>query len=119
MNSNICKNCDNFMFTYTDADKNLFNYCKKCGNKNKIDEKCIYKTTYDLNLGEILNKNTNILNDQTLPIIKNNINIKCPNDECVSNIKKKSSNVKYLKYDIKNMKYIYICNHCKQSWTNL
>ena len=88
MNSNICENCDNFMFTYTDTDNKLLNYCKKCGNKNMIDEKCIYKTAVDLNLGEILNKNTNILNDKTLPIIKN-INIKCPNDECVSNIKKK------------------------------
>ena len=84
MNSNICENCDNFMFTYTDTDNKLLNYCKKCGNKNMIDEKCIYKTAVDLNLGEILNKNTNILNDKTLPIIKN-INIKCPNDECVSN----------------------------------
>ena len=29
MNSNICENCDNFMFTYTDTDNKLLNYCKK------------------------------------------------------------------------------------------
>ena len=118
MNSNICKNCDNFMFTYTDTENNLFNYCKKCGNKNIIDKKCIYKTTHELNLGEILNKNKNILNDETLPIIiKKNTNIKCPNVECESN-KNKSLNIKYIKYDTDEMKYIYLCNHCEQKWTN-
>ena len=118
MNSNICSNCDNFMFTYTDEGNNLFNYCKKCGNKTEIGKKCVYKTTYELDLGKILNKNTHILNDETLPIIQNNPNIKCPNDECLSNTTKKPTNIKYIKYDINNMKYIYMCNHCSQKWTN-
>ena len=38
MNSTFCKNCDNFMFTFVDVDKNkLYNGCKVCGHKDDID----------------------------------------------------------------------------------
>ena len=40
-------------------------------------------------------------------------NIKCINVEC-----KKSPSIKYIKYDFENMKFMYICNHCGETWTN-
>ena len=46
------------------------------------------------------------------------LNIKCSNDECISVKEDKESSITYIKYDLENMKYIYICNHCGQKWKN-
>ena len=119
MNENLCQNCDNFMFTYIDNKNKLYNGCKECGNKSEIDKKCIYKTSYDINISEILNTNKNLLNDLTLPKIQNNPNIKCPNAECTTNTTKKQCNITYIKYNEDKMNYIYICNICGQKWTNI
>ena len=50
--------------------------------------------------------------------IKNNPNIKCVNPECISITESKECDITYIKYDMENMKYIYICNHCGQKWKN-
>ena len=52
--------------------------------------------------------------DPTLP--RRN-NIPCPNNECDSHKKGKNSEVIYLRYDDTNMKYIYLCCKCDNSWT--
>ena len=119
MNTTFCDNCDNLMYTYTNADNKLYNGCKVCGNKQDIsnDESCVYKTDYEIDISNILNTNKNISNDVTLPKIKNNPNIKCINTECAS--KNKDSSITYIKYDEDNMKYLYICDNCGQSWTNV
>ena len=36
MNTTFCDNCDNLMYTYTNADNKLYNGCKVCGNKQDI-----------------------------------------------------------------------------------
>ena len=119
MNENICENCDNFMFTYIDDKKILYNCCKKCGNKEIVDinDKNKYKIQKELNISDIFNSNPHILNDYTLPKLSNK-SIKCPNINCDTNIKKKICNISYLKYDKENMKFMYICNTCGQKWTN-
>ena len=50
MNENICKNCDNFMFTYIDEEQKIYNGCKECGNKEEYKEKYIYKTIHNINM---------------------------------------------------------------------
>ena len=114
MNSTFCKNCDNFMFTFVDVDKNkLYNGCKVCGNKDDIDtdsNNYIYKTTTKIDISNIIN--SNIVNDITLPKIKNNSNITCITDDC------DSKEITYIKYNEKNMDYLYICTKCGQKWTN-
>ena len=92
---------------------------KICGNKQDINknESCVYKTNYDIDISNILNTNKNISNDITLPKIKNNPNIKCINTECTST--NKESSITYIKYDEDNMKYLYICDNCGKSWTNV
>ena len=119
MNENICKNCDNFMFTYTDKENNIYNGCKECGNKTKIEEKCIYKTKYKVDISSILNTNPHLLQDSTLPKIENNPNIKCPNSDCETNTKNKMCSISYIKYDEENMNFMYICDTCGQKWTNI
>jgi len=118
MNNNICENCDNFMFLYIDEDKKLYNSCKRCGNYKISNETNIYKTSKKLDISKILNEYLNIFNDPTLPIIKDNKNIKCPNIECNTNKKNIAPEIKYIKYDIDNIFYLYMCNTCNQKWTN-
>ena len=118
MNSTLCNNCDNFMFTYINEDKKLYNCCKRCGNTKLSDMKCVYKSSDKIDISKILNEYTHILEDPTLPTIRNK-NIKCPNSECVSIVENyKESDIIYIKYDKDNMKYIYSCNYCGQKWTN-
>jgi DNA-directed RNA polymerase subunit M/transcription elongation factor TFIIS len=117
MNESFCSNCDNFMFTYSDKENNLYNCCKQCGNKELVENK-VYNFKKNLNNSDILNRYKYIFNDNTLPIIKNNKNIKCTNDKCNSNINKIDNSICYIKYDITNMNYIYSCNICGQKWTN-
>jgi len=117
MNENFCKNCDNFMFTYTDSDNKLYNGCKQCGNKEEVDQKK-YNFKKDINNSDILNRYKYIFNDNTLPIIKGNKNIQCTNENCDSIKKKVENSICYIKYDTTNMYYIYSCNICGQKWTN-
>ena len=52
------------------------------------------------------------------------VNIKSGQAACVNekpesaNTENKDSSIKYIKHDIENMKYIYICEECGQKWTN-
>ena len=118
MNDNLCENCDNFMFTYTDSEKKLYNCCKHCGNKKYIEKLNTYKTEESLDISNILNQNVNLFSDKTLPKITGNSNFKCINTECESNKSGKHSNITYYKYDEKNMYFLYSCNICDQKWRN-
>ena len=84
-----------------------------CDNSLKIDRSniCVYNSHNFIDIKQIIKNNPILLNDNTLPEIDKNI--KCINLEC-----KKSPSIKYIKYDFENMKYMYICNHCGETWTN-
>ena len=73
----------------------------------------------------VINEYTHL--DPTLPRVK--FNMDCPNPECDSNKKadseskdpndnqtKKCKEIIYLRYDDKNMKFIYLCAHCDTTW---
>lgn len=119
MELNFCPNCDNMMELYSDEEvKTLYLGCKCCGIKTEyLKNKCIYSNEYNINLSEIINMNDNLVHDITLPVIKNNPNISCPNTECSSH-KDKSQEIIYIKYDKESMGYMYVCKHCSQKWTN-
>ena len=51
--------------------------------------------------------------DSTLPHVKS---VKCPKANCASNGSGTERDVIYIKYDAINMKYMYICNICGESW---
>ena len=108
----------------------LVYYCRNCGSSeypiNK-DNICVSKT--DIVIKEKayyhdINEYTKL--DPTLPRTNN---IKCPNQSCSSNTTipdeknlleenntNKTNEVIYLRYDDKNMKYIYICTLCDKIW---
>ena len=118
MEVNFCNNCDNMTFIYINKENNkLINLCKSCGYKEECSEKgkCIFNLNNNtIDKSELLNHNSYITHDITLPIIEDNKNIQCNNPDCDGeNIK-----VTYIKYDKNDMKYLYICNHCGFKWKN-
>ncbi len=118
MDIEFCDKCENLLYIYIDQDTNkLVNKCKSCGNETLIKDKLIEinnNTQINIDKSDIINTNPFISHDITLPTIKNNKNIKCLNPDCST----EEIDIKYIKYDDKNMKYLYICNNCGQKWKN-
>lgn len=120
MEINFCDNCENCMFLYSDEEsQKLYLGCKACQTKIPYNQnKCIYSTNYEIDLSETINQNKFLKEDNTLPTIKGNSNIKCPNQECKSIKENEPSDIQYIKFDSVNMKYMYVCKYCSQKWTN-
>ena len=134
----FCIKCGNMYYIkIKDDTEELVYNCRKCGHTNselinQLDNLCVSKTELTTNsivdYSNIINKYTKL--DPTLPRI-NNIN--CPNKDCPSNTKESiddesknnsSTQVKmekeiiYLRYDDKNMKFVYLCGVCDHYWNN-
>lgn len=115
----FCGDCHNLTFLHTTEEGKLIHYCKSCEKTEDYEgDGCIYSQSFGkLDKSEIINSNKHINHDITLPFIKDNPNIKCPNEECSSNGDGEKL-IKYIKHDYENMKYTYICNKCGQKWCN-
>ena len=115
----LCNQCHNLMKIQLVVDtKKLILDCPSCNfKKDWNSDTCIYKTSVNIDVSQILNTNPNLTKDNTLPKIINNPNIKCINTDCESH-KLKKSEIKFIKYNHDDMKYMYICNFCGQSWKN-
>ena len=143
---NFCKVCDNLYYIKIaeEDDNTLKYYCRKCGNEDdsivaNLENICVSKSQkndMDGSYKHIVNKYTKF--DPTLPRI---YNIKCVNEHCISNAPKKEKKIMkdeetksneskqdvlkpsndeheiiYLRYDDKNMKFVYICTSCDTVW---
>ena len=117
----FCTQCDNMYYIGINIDdpNKLQYYCRFCNYVDSsicTDGGCILNTQIkqsDQNFSHIVNKYTKL--DPTLPRI---YNTKCPNPNCETNINEKNKNpeIVYLRYDDKNMKYLYICTVCDINW---
>ena len=119
--TNFCKECHNMTFIHETEDKKLVHACKVCGQIEdfKSETNCIYTASFNkFDISTFLNQNKYISHDMTLPTIKNNTNINCPNEECMTNKEQIDKSFKYIKYDEERMKYLYVCESCGQKWTN-
>ncbi len=128
----FCDTCDNMLYTkILDEDEaeakisqsecqspkvktGLVYFCKSCGKEYDSIGKSV-KSVYsiDYNLDNI--KKHSLINEYTLedPTLPKATGIKCPNTECPSKSTSKStSNIVYINYDEKNMKFIYACLDC-------
>ena len=130
MDKLFCEKCDNMLVTRieivdakgpdgvsVDSDNEsdsegeqtrLVCYCRQCNFSidNTETTKSVYHNNY--NMDNI--KRTHLVNkftayDATLPRA---LGIKCPNAGCPA----KKADIRYIKYDEDNMKYIYICLDC-------
>jgi len=118
MEVNFCSKCDNLLYLYKGDESNeLYYCCKACSNTEKLDKSVtkVYSNTHEtVDKSIVINNNPYITHDITIPSIQGNENIKCLNKECESEV----TDIKFIKYDEVNMKYIYICNHCGYKWKN-
>jgi|TARA_Y100000768_G_scaffold383372_1_gene365385 DNA-directed RNA polymerase subunit M/transcription elongation factor TFIIS len=118
MEVSFCKSCENMLYIYVDSESKLYHGCKACGETSEIDSKTqlIYNNSNQSTMdnSELININPYVCHDITLPIIKNNKNIKCKNELCDA----EKTDIKYVKYDSVDMKFIYICQHCGSKWKN-
>jgi DNA-directed RNA polymerase subunit M/transcription elongation factor TFIIS len=114
----FCPTCNYYLYldAPSEAGSPLRRLCRNCGfaqieegggliTETKLQEKVAegYKV--------LLNEFTRL--DPTLPHVDN---IKCKNATCDSNTKGTKPDVIYIKYDGVNMKFLYICNVCKEQW---
>jgi len=123
--SDFCKICRYYLYLeetqVVDDEKSevpttqLRRICRNCGYQEVMEGGLIL----ELDLKEKTSEGYKILmneftkDDPTLPHVHT---IACPNQDCESNTTEKEPDVIYLKYDVINMKYLYICNICDTRW---
>jgi DNA-directed RNA polymerase subunit M/transcription elongation factor TFIIS len=97
-------------------DNKLIRVCKSCGHQEEDKGGLIQETYIKEQSSEsykiLLNPYTR--QDPTLPYLTD---LKCPNTECASNKGTAKRIIKYFKYDSENLKFVYICDNCEQTWT--
>lgn len=133
----FCPKCGNMYYLKLlnkDEDKLIY-YCRNCGNEDtslvqNLNNLYVSKTEVKtkMNYKNVINKYTKL--DPTLPRIHN---IDCPNVECPSNSNKSNieeegeskggeskknidKEILYIRYDDKNMKFVYLCANCDTIW---
>jgi DNA-directed RNA polymerase subunit M/transcription elongation factor TFIIS len=115
----FCEVCQNMLYISIDSeDTNKLNYyCRFCGNiDNTITQEghCVLESQIkngEQKFQHMINSYTKL--DPTLPRI---YSIKCPNLSCKTNLDNIPAEVIYMRYDDKNMKYVYICVTCDTTW---
>tara|TARA_B100000401_G_C52298658_1_gene481600 strand:+ start:181 stop:558 length:378 start_codon:yes stop_codon:yes gene_type:complete len=96
--------------------KILVYYCSNCGDnksytRDTIINNKLYHQNYQIDKSYVTLNNSLLCEDPTLQKVDPNSDIKCPN--CAPD---KSKDITYYIYDTDDMKYLYICRHCKSSW---
>ena len=85
METTFCENCDNLFHIYHNEDNELYYGCKTCGLQTKMTDdkdRKVYENIDTIDSSKVFNTNKFLLFDKTLPTIKSNKNLRCPNDEC-------------------------------------
>ena len=121
----FCKVCDNMYYISINAknSNSLSYYCRNCGDVDEVttnqEIQCVLNTSLkndESKYRHIINKYIKL--DPTIPRI---YTIPCPNENCPTNKPEDDSEHKpreviYIRYDTKNLKYVYMCCICNQSW---
>ena len=128
----FCPACDNILHmqfgtlenTSNDVDFPLTLYCKHCPYKSEIDctndkkdqlfNPCMYRSNYSSNhplyYSTIVNEYT--FEDPTLPCLTT----PCPNEQCPCKKNGLEPKTLYVRFNDQDMRYIYLCKHCRQCW---
>jgi uncharacterized metal-binding protein (TIGR02443 family) len=112
----FCPDCRYYLYLQINPENNvMMRHCRNCGYKEEEKGGIVFETNLQEKSSEgyklLLNEFTR--QDPTLPHVNN---IKCVNQSCKSRTDNVDSDIIYMKYDAKNMKYIYICNVCGEQW---
>ncbi len=126
----FCTKCDNLLNTKVDKQevevsegeevpdkqiRELIYFCEKCDyfEKKETNDSSVFHLNYNL---DVIKRN-HIVNQYTAydPTLPKALGIKCPNEGCPSKTTAKKPEIRYIKYDDTNMKYIYICIDCHRA----
>ena len=122
----FCPKCGNMFYLRlkTEDSDELIYYCRNCGEEDdSLQETNLYVSKKEIqvtmNYKNKINKYTKL--DPTLPRITT---IDCPNSECSSNKSNDEGKgedatekeILYIRYDDKNMKFVYLCANCDTIW---
>lgn len=125
----FCTQCNNLLNTKVDKQdvevpegeepieqsRELIYFCEKCQyyEKKETTDSSVFHLNYNLDVI----KRKHIVNEYTAldPTLPKALGIKCPNDSCPSKKTTKKPEIRYIKYDDTNMKYIYICIDCHKA----
>ena len=120
----MCPKCDYYMPLQEgqtgdgeDVTPDLIRMCRNCGHSKEESKGLVMETVIQEKASDAykvyLNEFTK--DDPRLPHIKT---LKCPNANCASRTSGAESDVIYIKYDMINMKYLYICTveGCNTQW---
>jgi DNA-directed RNA polymerase subunit M/transcription elongation factor TFIIS len=110
----FCSVCENYLYLDTSNDK-LTKSCKTCGYQKETTEgSLITETVIQAQSSEdyryVVNEFTK--QDPRLPRFKN---LKCPKPDCPTQ-NGVPSEVIVIKYDQKNLRFVYICSVCDETW---
>lgn len=115
----FCDVCNNMLYMKTSENKKMLKYCKHCPFTIENQQSGAIKISETMYSDDDLLYNQNINQylrfDPTLRRIKDE-KTKCNKEDCVSNTGAKEQQVLYIKYDPRNMKYLYVCDHCGNIW---
>lgn len=118
---NFCETCGNMLYMNVrpgdDGVPVLSCACKSCGSSSELGaEKCsaaLFTSDYsDDHLAYKQYMSPHISHDPTLPHADN---IECINPDC-SRQTEEPRDVIFVKYDRKNLKFLYHCCYCKEFW---
>ncbi len=115
----FCSLCSNMYYISIDPNdtNKLIYYCRNCGNTDSllsVENTTVSRVQLKKSQQEfshIINKHTKL--DPTLPRVNK---ILCPNTDCLTNTKDEPREIIYIRYDDKNMKYVYLCSTCNTVW---
>jgi DNA-directed RNA polymerase subunit M/transcription elongation factor TFIIS len=110
----FCPTCKNYLYPQVEDNK-LTRICRTCGFQVEDKGGLVMETfvqqkstdSYKILVNEFTRQ------DATLPYLTD---LKCPNAQCDSNKGKASKKIYYIKYDRENLKFVYICSSCEQTW---
>jgi len=113
----FCTVCDNYLYLQVEGEtQTLQRICRNCGFKDTEDQGGLVSEMHiEQRAAEgytLINEFT--LKDKRLPHLHNTM--KCINAKCPSSLPGKESDIVYIKYDIENLRYIYMCYICEATW---
>ena len=117
----FCKVCDNMLYinvdTDTDGRHKLTMQCKNCSYSEieESDDAVVIddNSNFEANAAYIdYINNPYLIHDPTIPRLKT---VPCDNASC-SKPDTKDNDIMYIKYDMNNNRYLYICRFCNHHW---
>ena len=113
----FCSVCDNYLYLQVEGEtQTLHRMCRNCGFKDTEDQGGLVSEMHiEQRAAEgytLINEFT--LKDKRLPHLHNVM--KCINATCPTSLPGKESDIVYIKYDLENLRYIYMCYICQATW---